>query len=114
MTDFDTLRNSYLLAKHDLILAQEAERNARRALHNASGSLSTALLAHVKERFVQSTMNISATEDIQIVDFCCQVYDPTMVKAVYLQRIKSGAFGKTRTTGKVVWDFVANSWKVEG
>ena len=49
--------------------------------------------------------------EIQIVDCVCHSWEPEMVRAVFFQKIKSGKWGKTRTTGLVAWDFKTDSWR---
>ena len=114
MTDFTPLYARHAQAVINLRSAQASERAARTAANLAANDLSAALLAHVKERFAVSEMTVEirgVQTEIQIVDCVCHSWEPEMVRAVFFQKIKSGKWGKTRTTGLVAWDFKTDSWR---
>lgn len=112
MTNFSDLRQSLTAARAALDAAQSAERDARRAHHEASTTLAKTLFEHVQPLYAKDEVRqTKAFGEIQIVAIRVETYDPATVKAVFVTRIKSGNWGKSRTTSRqLIWDFERNAW----
>jgi len=111
MTNLQDLRTAYDTAKSAHLTAQALERDTRRDAYNAGVALTTAACEAVRPHFTENTVFTRRSgKEIMIVGFRSNVWNPDLILAVYVERIKSGAWGKTRNTSSVVWNFETNSW----
>lgn len=113
MTDLNALRAAYTAARTDREVKDQMASEARRAEYVSGGDLERALIAHVRPLFTIGQVLITrAMGEIRVVDISVPTYAKTEVRAVFVTRIKSGAWGKVRTTSAgVIWDFENNRWR---
>lgn len=115
ITKLNALTAAYLADKQALSTAQAAERDARRALHESSGAIATALEAdgadQIGSEFVWAVNDRMPPEPCLIVGVRCQPYSAAELNPVVVVKTKAGDWGKTKhCLYKIIFNHETREW----